>query len=216
MCKQVAYSHQACVLREISLLIPIRNVLIPTAHNTSPVKSLVPSINVWEENVNAIVIWQMLPWQAGHYRYLNISAKNYWKNKIHSHFVFFFFIPSTLWSKWNQRRWQNNPATSLQDRSMDCSCHHGLLPLGSKHPFGESSHCCFQVSDTLQSIDLGRMHIVHSLWRLLSFGWETFSDDVRGRGKEACLQETREMPSFSHCAHFQVQTPNGNQGKEAK
>lgn len=24
------------------------------------------------------------------------------------------------------------------------------------------------------------------------------------------------MPSFSHCAHFQGQAPNGNQGKEAK
>lgn len=46
---------------------------------------------------------------------------------------------------------------------MDRSCHHGLLPLGCKHPFGEPSDCCFQVSDTLQRMELGVVGIIHGL-----------------------------------------------------
>lgn len=34
----------------------------------------------------------------------------------------------------------------MQDRSMDCASHHGLLPLGGKHPSGQPPYCCLQVS----------------------------------------------------------------------
>lgn len=75
---------------------PERSILIPMARNTQwqelqPVKSLIPSINFWGENVNAIVIWKMLPWQAGHYKYLNTSAKTTEKIRFIPILQFFVF-----------------------------------------------------------------------------------------------------------------------------
>jgi len=50
--------------------------------------------------------------------------------------VSYVYFNSPMWSEHHDRGWSHRYSPTLQNRSLDCPRHYGLLPAGGQHPSG--------------------------------------------------------------------------------